>query len=844
MRAAMAWRMALTLSALASLPLGAQVTGYQVTRSAAVVEGPTDWAGWTIPPGSFSVAADGAVEPMRLRRGTNAMLDAATFETVGADQDTVRGGIRNAGSNQPAAMLVMDGNPATCWEPDPLDPLDQWYLEIDLGRSVIAERVVVRFAAEGAGDPFLKFRVLLADGRTQIRPGREEGLQYFRCGQVTRPNKEQRTFEFEVTPQHPVPEGEIGEVVQVIRFEALDTDSTRAWQVDQAQYQALEPADRGATDYYRQTATGRQILVDEQTWKALPAVEQGEVRRYRRERPRLAEIEVYTPGDNVITFTQRLRNRDITLIDNLLLGLVTDGQFRSLYPVRAYDPVQDRNQVRIDLGARFWLDRVTLLTAYGPLPAYQVRLSNGDLDAAGSLVWQALDERLNQEMYLRLEERFPLQEVRYVELKRVALVAEDIEGAVTDGNLSELQAYGEGFVSEVTLDSPLIKLGQSRMFTTLSWDGEAPPGTELEIRTRSGDDLVVEEHYYNSQGQEISKARWESARETNRGPVERREVPGPGWSNWSAVYQASGQAFLSFNPRRLVQVQARLLTREPLRCARLRRLVLGLSPPLADQALAEVWPVDGVAPGQDQEFTLYLRPIFATGDLGFDRLRLTSSSSAALELVSLRTGSEASLRAGGGRVLYPGPAVARSLVDGGVEIDLPEPVTRGTPVYEARFRGQVFLSGTTFGMALARSSLPGVEQTASEGDATGLVASQSLVAVADVAGYPLLDRLAARPSVFTPNGDGVNDLTAIEFAVYRLVGEERLEVTVFDLAGRRVRSLSATRANPSGTHAIPWDGRDEQGRLVPPGHYLVRVGFEVDAAGRTTQAVCLVAVAY
>jgi flagellar hook assembly protein FlgD len=165
-------------------------------------------------------------------------------------------------------------------------------------------------------------------------------------------------------------------------------------------------------------------------------------------------------------------------------------------------------------------------------------------------------------------------------------------------------------------------------------------------------------------------------------------------------------------------------------------------------------------------------------------------------------------------------------------------------VYQARFRGQVFLSGTTFGVALAKSSLPGVEQVASEGDATGLIASQSLVAVADVAGHPLLDRVAARPAVFSPNGDGINDETAVEFAVYRLVGEERFEIEIFDLLGRPVRSLSVTRANPSGTHAIPWDGRDDQGRVVPPGHYLARVRFEADAAGRQTQAVCLVAVAY
>ena len=55
------------------------------------------------------------------------------------------------------------------------------------------------------------------------------------------------------------------------------------------------------------------------------------MRYFRRERPRLAELEVYTIGDNVVNLTQRIRNRDVSIFDNLLLSLVTDGFFRSFF---------------------------------------------------------------------------------------------------------------------------------------------------------------------------------------------------------------------------------------------------------------------------------------------------------------------------------------------------------------------------------------------------------------------------------------------------------------------------------------------------------------------------------
>jgi len=49
---------------------------------------------------------------------------------------------------------------------------------------------------------------------------------------------------------------------------------------------------------------------------------------------------------------------------------------------------------------------------------------------------------------------------------------------------------------------------------------------------------------------------------------------------------------------------------------------------------------------------------------------------------------------------------------------------------------------------------------------------------------------------------------------------------LYDLRGRMVRSVWNGTVAP-GRYTIPWDGRDQSGRVVPPGAYLYRL----DAGG-------------
>ena len=61
-------------------------------------------------------------------------------------------------------------------------------------------------------------------------------------------------------------------------------------------------------------------------------------------------------------------------------------------------------------------------------------------------------------------------------------------------------------------------------------------------------------------------------------------------------------------------------------------------------------------------------------------------------------------------------------------------------------------------------------------------------------------------------------------------GPGQAEVELFDLAGRRVRSV-AQGAFAAGYHADTWDGHDERGIAVADGVYFLRAS----TAGEATQ---------
>jgi hypothetical protein len=105
-----------------------------------------------------------------------------------------------------------------------------------------------------------------------------------------------------------------------------------------------------------------------------------------------------------------------------------------------------------------------------------------------------------------------------------------------------------------------------------------------------------------------------------------------------------------------------------------------------------------------------------------------------------------------------------------------------------------------------------------QGDAqrTGVARQLSLTGVDDEA----QPELPAAFTVLPPSPNPFNPITKIR--LYVAPGtDQRLDVSVFDLRGRKVRQLHTGRAE-SGWHELTWDGRDDRGRGQASGVYFVR----------------------
>jgi hypothetical protein len=78
--------------------------------------------------------------------------------------------------------------------------------------------------------------------------------------------------------------------------------------------------------------------------------------------------------------------------------------------------------------------------------------------------------------------------------------------------------------------------------------------------------------------------------------------------------------------------------------------------------------------------------------------------------------------------------------------------------------------------------------------------------------------LSAHPNPFSPDSDGFEDVTFIEYSLPFI--RSRVNLSIFDVTGRMVKRL--LNNNPGGSsRIIPWDGRDERGNPLRIGIYII-----------------------
>ncbi len=749
-------------------------------------QGQDAWATWQAPFGLTEVGENGQLQLVKFRKDINAVADAHRFSYESKSRGRTTGGIWEATSNPADADYIIDGDLQTFWRPDPADAVEDWAIEIDLGRAVLAREIRLVFPDEEGARPFRQFTVY---GSTGTRISVQDDMVLLEpLFRTTRPNA-------------------ASEVVIPLGFTARDS----VFQLDEGL--GIDPE---AKNNYRVIQRIRIEAEEEKTPGAA-----------------LAEIEVRGVGDNISIGTMQ-RGRFVNGVNsvdpqNLFdADMNTNNLIGSSYGSLGWK--EGGVWFGVDLGAVFFVDEFFLysfrpdeglvgFSIRGTGPGHTVLYSDGTHSLSSNLpVPDAFDytELLthinpNADRLLYIRYMFKPRKMRYFFWHGI----KDTGWGIV--KWAEFMLFSPGYPAEVVLHSDFIDLGQTsgdgrpKVIKNLSWDTELAAGTRLQLRSRSGNSLEPVFTFYNKIGEQVTEDKWNSSPKVLRGPVDTTLVVGEDWGEWSNVYQFPGEAFQSESPRRFILLEMILSTDDPSVAPVVHSLSVEFEDALLQGAVGRIEPRQAI-PNEDTRFTYTLWPQMEAEDSGFDLLRFTVPGRIDAEDLELHIGSAPVEPA---RVEQQGDSLL---------VALPRIVTEDS--IRVGFTTRVLHNATVFPLDLGLSERPGLWQSVEPAERRSQV-----VMLPELAEHgQLIDSLELASPVITPNGDGVNDVLDMRFVVFKLDAATPTLV-LYDLAGRQIAAVEST---PTATgHRFTWTGRDELGALVAPGIYLYHLDLGAESGPGT-----------
>ena len=354
---------------------------------------------------------------------------------------------------------------------------------------------------------------------------------------------------------------------------------------------------------------------------------------------------------------------------------------------------------------------------------------------------------------------------------RLRLTREDPPNWVSIG---EVEVFGEGFRAEGAFESAVFDAGQPVNFGKVWFAGETPPGTVLRVQFRTSAD-------------------------------------GEAWPEWHRVAAwdlaavGDGVALTEPEPARFVQYRAVMETRDPLQAPRLRQVVVAFGEQLFARAVAGAIAPARPVLGEETAFTYTLDVEIGPADLGFDRVHIGLPGVVQQVrfdgVVLPEDGYEAGWDDEGlWLALGAGYEVSQS---GRLEVEFASVLLRPTLAVRA---------AVALGAGADWQYVLPVEEDASTLVGAGVV-SRALPRTG----------VSVRPNPF----NAASGAAQIQIDLAKVQHPQALTVALYDLAGRRLRVLWDGSA-VAGRKRLAWDGRDDSGGLVAPGHYLLRVDIEAD----------------
>ena len=542
------------------------------------------------------------------------------------------------------------------------------------------------------------------------------------------------------------------------------------------------------------------------------------------------------PASNALTDLNRLGGAitspqesrvDLTL-------LLTDDNVETVWRVtRERRP--DGTSMVVDLGAILPINRIRVVGDEEVfLRAYELFVHDGNsaqLRNDRPIAYTNLVRSNLEQDDPVIDVEVPLQFVRFIRL---------ISRSTQEFTIAEVEVFGDGFAPTGRFTSQVLDLGEPANFGRIQVPVQLDSLTDVVLQTRSGivpDPLIYYRKTDVFQGEERSQEPvlpvgstetagiYDDLINADKGDVVDNVDE---WSPWSSPYEDFDGDFLSPGNRRYVQYRLVFTSQDARLGAGVESFAFEYSTPaLSTVAVSEIDP-PRVELGQRHTFDYFIRSEFGSGNPGFDRIQIRTPFRAALQGVEV-----------------DGTPVSFEEVDRederGLTVQLTQDrIATSGQVMRITFEALVTVYGTTFFGKIFDSESGELGQDVVPGDATPLSDSDQLAVQGELRDQ-LLQDFAVSPPVFTPNGDSRNDQLSISYILLRALDPVPVQLTLYDLGGRPICHLQdADELN--GPQLVTWDGRDQQGALVPPGVYLLGLKADSDTGSETRTRI--VGVAY
>jgi len=358
---------------------------------------------------------------------------------------------------------------------------------------------------------------------------------------------------------------------------------------------------------------------------------------------------------------------------------------------------------------------------------------------------------------------------RYVRMK---ITREDPPNWVTIG---EVEVFGEGYRASGYYESEMFDAGSMVNFGQVLFAGGEPEGTGLQVQFRTSMDGEMWEPWYRV-------------------------------AEWALTRGNQGVILEEPEPAQFLQYRVRLETHHPLRTAWLEKVTVEYDEVLLARSVTGAITPRSPVLGEETEFTYSFDTEVEEGDLGFDRVWIGLP------------GEVKEVRVDG--MVLPEDGYEASWSSEGLEVVL-------TSVYQMIRSGRLEV---VFAGVLLRPTLA-VRAAVGWGEAINF----QNVRPAEEEGWTLVgkgiikrtlprDGIVVHPNPFNAGRGAVQ----IRIDLAKVQMTKPVHARIFDLSGRRVRTLWDGEPMTAGRKQLEWDGRDEGGRLVIPGIYLLRVEVEAD----------------